>query len=816
MPFYSMLRNDFTTTIRALRRHLGYSVINVVGLAVGIAACLLIALFVRHELSYDDFHEDADRIHRLVSDWGNTAMPASTWPTIDAIQEQNPSLTLAPFFEASAVVHRETKQFNEDPVFVARPSFFEVFTFPTRRGSAQKAFERPYTAVLTPTMADKYFGDTNPVGKTLEMTGLNFGDRTVEVTVAGVLEPIPEASHFHPRIIVSWATMDAAFNFTENNSESSGGGFRAYMTVPQGIAPDSLAATFTEQAEARRGDDWRGATLRLQSLTDIHLYSDLSLEIEPNGSAAYVSLFAAIALFILLLAGVNFVNLSTARSLDRAQEIGVRKTIGAGRPQIIRRFLAETVVLVGIAVVLAVGLAVAARPLFQALTGISLPLDAFTAPYTLAALGAIILITTLGAGSYPAFVLSRFDPARVLGGSPGGTRNGGTGGTVLRKGLIVFQFATAVVLVAGTITAYWQLDYLQEAHLGFDAEQVVTVPRPPAAESTAVSRSFQREVVQQPGVTAVSQASEAMPGDLQASVGAAVSGRGVAPEERHKLRLVTVGHDFFETLGVTPVAGRAFERGRPADSSGVVLNRAATERLVTDLPSDQRTLDAAVGRSLDVSVGFLGRDLEVIGVVDDLHLATLHQRIEPMAFFLTPILNDTYYLRIDAGEMEPGLAGVEQVWQRFFPNAPFAYEFADESFAAAYRADQQTATLLSVFAGLAMFVACLGLFGLAAFAARKRRHEIGVRKAVGASMEQVVGLLSKDFLRLVALAIVVAVPVAYLALTQWLDAFAYHITLGPGVFLLAGGGALLVALLTVSTQALRAARIDPATVLRNE
>ncbi len=812
-----MLHNYLVTALRALRRHLGFTVINVIGLGVGIAACLLIALFVRHELSYDNFHEDADRIYRLVSDFGNTAMPATTWPTIHALQEQNPSLNAAPFFEASAVVHRRTNRFNEDPIFVAKPSFFEVFTFPTRRGTAKMAFEEPYTAVLTPEMANKYFGDANPVGKTLEMTGLNWGDKTVEVTVTGILEPIPEASHFHPQIIVSWATMDAAFNFTERMRDGSGGGFRAYFKLPDGATPDSLAAAFTEQAETRLGDDWRGATLRLQPLTDIHLYSDLSLEIEPNGSATYVYLFATIALFILLLAGVNFVNLSTARSLERAQEIGVRKTIGAGRPQILRQFMTEAAILVGGGLGLAVLLALLARPLFEVLTGVPLSFDAFTDPYTLAAFASIGLITALGAGSYPAFVLSRFDPARVLGGrSRRSGHRSGHGASLLRKGLVVFQFATAVVLVTGTIAAYWQLDYLQQASLGFDAEQVVTVPRPPAAESTAVSQTFLREAAEVPGVTGGSQASEPLPGTLQASVGGAFDGLGVPAEERHTLRLVTVGHDFFETLGVRPVAGRTFERDRPADSSAVVLNRAAFEQLAQDLPSDQRTPAEAVGRSLDVSVGWLGSRPDVIGVVEDLHLATLHQSIEPMAFFLDPTLLDTYYLRIDATRASQGLANVEEVWHRFFPNAPFAYEFADQSFAAAYRADQRTATLLGVFAGLAVFVACLGLFGLTAFAARQRRHEIGVRKAVGASTEQVVGLLSKDFLRLVALSIVLAVPVAYVALTQWLDTFAYHIDLGPGGFLLAGGGALLIALVTVSTQAIRAARLDPTTVLRNE
>lgn len=810
-----MFPNYLKSALRAARRQLGYTAINVIGLAVGIAVCLLITLYVRHELSYDDFHEDADRIYRVVTDWESRSSPSSYWPAIQTIKEKNPALPVAPFVGNETVVTRETQRFNER-VFIAQPSFFDVFTFPLRTGSAAEALEEPRSVVLAPSVAEKYFGDQNPVGKTLEVNGLMGADRSLRMQVTGVLEPIPHASHFHPKILLSWATVNAVFDFDEHMRDNWGSyGFRAYLKIPEGASPDQLAGRFTEQVKKKAPPGKPGGPLQLQALTNVHLHSNMEGELEPNGSIAYVYLFSVVAVFVLVLACVNYVNLATARASERAREIGVRKTVGAVRSQIAGQFLAESSVLSGLALVGAVGLVAGALPLFRTLTDIPLRTGVLTEPFTIGALLAITGITIFGAGGYPAFILSQYDPIQVLGGrSRGG--GGQRGAPMLRKGLVVFQFAVSVVLVAGTLVAYGQLDYLQSARLGFDQERVVTLPRPPAASSPSASQSFRSEVANQAGVTAVSRASEELPSRITGGSAYVFDGLGIPESEHRPTRVMAVGYDFFETLGVEPIAGRTFERGRGTDSSAVVLNRRAYERLVQDLPADQRSLSKALGRSLMAQ--WPVETPTVIGIVEDFHVASLEAPIEPVAFFLPfgEMGVNTFYLRTDADPTSRVLSDVRGVWNQFFPDAPFAYSFVDQSFEAAYRTERRLGTLFGVFAGLAIFIAGLGLFGLAAFAARQRRKEIGIRKAVGASTAQIMKLFSTDFFKLVLGAVVVAVPVAYVALDRWLDTFAYRTDLGVGVFLLAGVGVLLVAVLAVSTQVLRIARVDPATTLRDE
>jgi len=808
-----MFPNYLTSAVRAARRHLGYTAINVIGLAVGIAVCLLITLYVRHELSYDDFHAEVDRIYRVITQGDRSAAPVASWPAIREIMQQNSALSVAAFFDNPTVVRNETTRANEE-VIVAQPSFFDIFTFPLRAGSAEEALAEPRTAVLTPDMAEKYFGDDDPVGQTLEVSGLLGSDRTLQVQVTGVLEPVPHASHFHPKILVSWATVESAFNFSEQMRDRWGShGFRAYLKVPAGASPDQLAEKFTQQGRAKAGERWPGVTLDLQPLTSIHLYSDLENELEPNGSITYVYLFGVVALFVLVLACVNFVNLATARAGERAREIGVRKTVGAMRGQIATQFLAESSVLAGMALVGAIGLVTAALPVFRALTAIPVQASVLAEPFTIGALLAITALAALGAGGYPAFILSRFDPTAVLGGRS--HRSSGRGGSpTLRKGLVVFQFTVAVVLIAGTLVAYGQLDYLQSVRLGFDQEQVVTLSRPPAG-STA-TQAFRDRVAQQAGVQTVSGASDELPTRIGGRDNYAFDGLGLPASQYHPMRVMAVDYDLFETLGVSMVAGRTFQRSRGTDSSAVVLNQTAYEQLASDLPAGERSPEAVLGRVLDA--GWPIEDPTVIGVVEDFHVASLRTRIAPVVFVL-PNDNmsvDTYYLRTRSGQASEVLSDVRTIWGQAFPDAPFNYSFVDQAFDATYRAERRLGTLFGVFAGLALFIAGLGLFGLAAFTAQQRTREIGIRKAVGATAGQIVRLLSKDFAVLVGIGVAVAVPVAYIALEWWLSTFAYHIDLGVGVFLVAGGSALLVALLTVGTQAYRAAQTDPATTLRDE
>jgi putative ABC transport system permease protein len=499
--------------------------------------------------------------------------------------------------------------------------------------------------------------------------------------------------------------------------------------------------------------------------------------------------------------------------VERAREVGVRKAVGAGRGQLIRQFLLEAVVLSGAALVLTVGLVALALPLFRTLTGTSITFSILTDPFTLAALVGITVIAALGAGSYPAFVLSRFDPAQAL---RGRSRDGGHGAT-LRRGLVVFQFAAAVCLIAGTGAAFLQLDYLRAADVGFDPSQVLTVEapgNPMQGDLRTRFAAFKQELLQQPTVDHVAIASERFPTELLNGAAMYLTGAGVSVDSVRSMRMVDVGTDFFETIGVEIVAGRTFRQG--ADSSwSFVVNRAAYEVLARQLETPPTGPEELIGR--EVLSGWRGGQRgPLIGVVENFNLSTLHEAIEPVVFFREGRNLDTYLVRIRPGDVDAALAAVAATWQRVFPDWPFQYTFADAAFDQAYRTEQRLGQLVGVFAGLAVLIACLGLFGLAAYTAQQRTKEIGIRKAVGASVVSIVALLSRDFATLVAIAIALAVPVAYVGLHQWLTTFAYRIDLGPALFAGAGGVALIVAVLTVGVQALRAARTDPAQVLRSE
>ena len=800
----------FKTARRTLRRQLGHTVINVTGLALGIAVCLLIALYVRHELSYDTFHDDAEQIYRVTSDWGDLQMPVTTWPAARTIIEQNPSLTVTPFFRESVILTNGQQSVRQRNAFVVKPSFFDVFTFPMARGTVDDVFTRPNTVALTPDIAEVYFGDADPIGQTLRVAGI--GSQSFNVEVAGILEPIPDASHFHPKILFSWETVEAQANFSERRASSWGSNsMRAYLKVPPGRSPEALADRFLKQGKERAGGRWNGATIHLQPLTDIHLHSRMSGELEANGRIAYIWLFGAVAAFVLLLACVNFVNLATARAADRAREVGVRKTVGAHRGQLMRQFLTEALLLSGFALVVAVLLTYAAMPLFRVLTATTLQFQLVSDPVALAFLIAITLIAGLGAGSYPAFILSSFDPSEVL---RGRSKSAGHGAT-LRKGLVLFQFATAVALIAGTIVAFLQLNYLRDADLGFDQEQVLTLSAPPADNASAYE-SFMASVREKPGVESVSLASEPLPSELVSGNTFAWEGLGIPDDSMRGLRVVAVSEGFFETMGIGLKAGRTFAPGRPADSSGVVLNARAVEVLSDGYPTAPSTPTEAIGKAIDVYGSWPMRRASVLGVVSDFHYATMHDQIDPIAFFFYPPMLRTYYVRVNAQTINASLGEVRASWQQFFPNAPFDYRFADAAFAQAYRSESRLGTLFGVFAGLAVVVALLGLFGLASFTASKREQEVGIRKAIGATSTEIVALLSKDFATLIAASIVVATPIAYIALDGWLDTFAYRIDLGLGIFLGAGALALLVGLATVSFHAIRTARLDPADTLRSE
>lgn len=795
-----MLKNYFKVALRTLRRHPGYTAINVTGLAVGMACCLLILLFVRDELSYDRFHANADRIYRIVSDWGDFSVPATNPPVINRLGPDFPEIEMALLRPFDAQVAYGDRQFQEDRIYFATPEAFDVFTIPVLQGQPETALSEPFKVMLTEATAQKYFGEANPVGQTLRI------DNQFEVEVTGIVGTMPENAHFHYDFLASWATIDVLFDF-QNSTSWGNNSFYTYLLLPEGYAPETLEAQLPGFIERHAGDNWNGSELSLQAMTDIHLHSHHNMELEPNSNIAYVYIFSIIAAFILLVACINFMNLATARSARRAREVGVRKVVGAQRRQLIQQFLAESILLAGFALVLALVLLGAALPAFRALSGKAMALDVLSDGFTIVAFLGITLLVGIVAGSYPAFVLSSFRPAAVLKGTVQGRRRG----ALLRKGLVVFQFATSVCLIVGTLVVYTQLSYLREANLGFDKEQVVVVPM---QDETALASypAFKEALLQQADVLAVSVASERLPSELLNGSGFTIE--GADEEQGWGTRNVAVGHDFFEALGAEMAAGRSFSIDFPTDSAAFVMNETAFRLMNQELAEPFAAPEEAIGR--EIRLGFQGRTGPLVGVVKDFNMSSLHEAIEPIMFFMHPGWYNNYVVRMQPGNFATTLEEVGATWQQFYTDWPFEYQFADQGFDAQYRAEERLGQIFTVFAVLAIFIACLGLFGLASFTAQQRTKEIGVRKVFGASVGSIIVLLSTDFAKLVGMAFVLAVPVAYLAMNRWLQDFAYRIEISWPIFLVAGLTALGVALLTVSYQSIRSALVNPVKSLRYE
>lgn len=781
-----MLRNYLTIARRNLRKRLGYTLINVTGLAVGLASCLLIGLWVQDELSYDRFHENADRTYRVLREFDLPDLKGAIATTPSALA---PALAAnIPAVEAtvrvsrqSAIVQHGTQQFVESGVVWADPSFFEVFSFPVVRGTA--ALDRPGTVVLTEAMTAKYFGGEDPVGQTLRI-----GEHALEVT--GVLAEVPANSHLQFGFVASLETRDMSLGWGRNN-------YATYVLLQRGHTKEDVAAQVAEVVYAHREPAPSGSAFipHLQPITGIHLGQGVPVDIGASGNVTYVYLFAALALFILLLACVNFMNLATARSVERSQEVGVRKALGAARRQLAGQFLGESTLMSLLALGVALGLCWVALPAFNALAGKEIAFGALAAGPALLAVVGLVIVVGLVAGSYPALVLSSYEPVAVL----RGTSQTGEGAR-LRKGLVVFQFAVAVALIAGTGVVRTQLDFLQGKGLGFDEEHVVVIEQAQYLGDRV--ETFKQELAQQNGVAQVASGFS-VPGSFFINS----MWRPVGPEaEDHNVNYSFVGYDYVDALDIRMKAGRDFSRSFATDSFAVVLNETAARDFGW-------TPEEAIGQKITRGPG--DYQFTVIGVAEDFHYESLHATIYPLALF-GPLRAQRYVMaRVQPDEVAEALEGIRATWQQF-SDLPLEYSFLADDLAAQYEAEMRLERVFGVFAGLAIFIACLGLLGLAAFAAQKRTKEIGIRKALGASVASIVALLSADFLKLVAAAFLIATPVAYVAMQRWLEDFAYRIDLGVGAFVTAGALALGIALLTVSYQAYRAAQTDPVQALRTE
>lgn len=804
-----MIRNYLTIALRNLRRNFGYAAINLIGLTVGLAACILIGLYVRHELSYDDFHENVDRIYRVVQHTQSGALgdsrlihSARLGPAIDSnypfVQH---AVRVSRRWGQDILVERGEHTFYEEDFYLADSTFFDVFAgFDLQRGNPETALSEPFSVVLTEQMAEKYFGDTNPIGKTVQAEG--YGEMH-ELTVTGVAEDPPSTSHLQFNFLVSFNTLRQSMPEPDHLDSWQHVAHHTYVLMNKDAHPTRLEDAlpgFVAQQQKQSIEELK-SRYELQPITAIHLYSNYDRELEAGSDIRYVWIFGTLAVLILALASVNYVNLATAQAQRRIREVGVRKTVGAERGQLVRQYLGESALLCGAALVGALILARLALPFFNDLAGVELGAEFFD-PATLLFMAGLGVIVALLAGAYPAFYLSAFEPVQVL----EGHTSTGAGSTRLRKGLVVLQFATAVAMIAGTILIYQQLDHMQSKQLGLNEERVVVVHARDAMYRNY--EAFKQELLQQSSISGVTASSIVLPTTRNLE-------RLLIPEgvERKKwlssshppINALDVDYDFEEVMQIPVVRGRGISAA-VADSGNVkpvLINQTAAEALGWENP---------IGKTFHCCFRPTPR---VVGVVEDFHYQPLRRQIQPLVIMENTSSPGYVMARVQGGDLSRAIEAIRKQWQQV-SDAPFEYSFLDQSFEQAYRAEQRMASVFLAFAGLAIVIACLGLLGLAAYAAKRREKEIGIRKTLGATATNIVALLSKEFLLLVGLACAIAGPVAYLGMNRWLQDFAYRVDVSPWLFVGSSVLALLIALATISVQALRAVRTDPATTLRDE
>lgn len=799
-----MLHNYLTIAIRNLLRYPAYTLINIAGLAIGLAACMLILRYVWDELSYDRYHPHADRVYRVVDDIESagqtvrTAGSPSGWGP--ALKRDFPEIELFARVRGTTstwfIMHEE-QRFYEKKVIWADAALLDMFSIPFVAGDPRTALIEPYSIVISEEMAFKYFGEDEPMGKVLR------GDNLWDFTVTGVMRNIPANSHLRPDMIISLITRDAIYPNSLDEWEIHENQY-TYLRLHESASPANLEAQLPAFVERHKSGRFRDSTkiLRpsLQPLVDIHLHSHRDSELEPNGDFRYVVLFLIIAFLIPLIACINFVNLATARSAMRAREVGVRKVMGANRSQLLGQFLGEAVVMTGIAMIVAVALVHFALPGVNALAGKQLDF-ALSNGWVLGTLAAGTVVIAMAAGSYPAVYLSGFLPTEVL----KGRVKSGTHGMGLRQVLVVIQFVMSIFLLVSTAIIYDQLEYIQNMRLGFNKEHVmvVSITGRVQRESTPV---LKQRLAQLPGVVGMAT-TDGVPG-VNAPRIMVVRSDEMSPEDNLIVSVLTSDDQFLDVMEIDLVAGRNFPVEWSRDSTMVLLlNETAASKLGWEAPPD------AIGMPVEW-IEYGGLQGRVLGVMEDFHLQSIREEIEPVVFMHNPLYFTDVLIRIKPEDVSDTIARIQEVWREVDPVYPLAFTFLDDDFDSLYRAERQLGTVFAVFAFLAISVACLGLLGLSSFSIQQRTREIGIRKVLGATVSEIVLLLSKDFIKYVLLANVIAWPLAYFAMTRWLQNYAYASEVEFMWFIAGGCVALIIAWLTIGAHAVSASRKNPVNALR--
>jgi putative ABC transport system permease protein len=803
-----MLRHFFQIAWRNLQKRKLFGFINIAGLSIGMACCLLITLYVRNELTYDRYNSKANRIYRVTQTFRsiqkgeNPGPPAPqdfwVWgcaPVGPALQHDFPEIEKVVRFMSpiSILLQHGERRIQQDSLLFMDSTAFDVFSWKMLYGNPHTALDAPNSIVLTKRVAEKFFGDTNPVGQVLR------ADNGGNLLVTGMMEDVPSNSQFTFSGLISMAT-----NRKQNPGIYDAWGyvdFYTYLLLKPNASIQPLQANAAAFVSRHDPDD-KGYSISFEKMTDAHLHSAAIRQPGPTGSLTNVYLFSCIAVFIMLIACVNFMNLSTARSLERAKEVGVRKVLGVTPSSLLRQFLAESILLSLLAGMIAFLLASAGLPLIAKMSGKDLAdVNLFNAPVILGMI-AFSLVVGMVAGIYPAWFLSAFKPIAVLKGKfdPSGK------GISLRKALVVFQFTVSIVLIAGTIIVYRQLTYVNHRDLGFRKDQMLIIDFEGDDQVEQHIETIKTAIAKEPGVVSVA-ASRAVPGEFLPNAGTQIQ----TPDGKMSAQIpfiYEIDFDFIPTYHIPLVAGRAYSRAFPTDSAqSMVINEAAARLFGYQHPAD------AVGRKFDQ----WGRKGTIIGVVKDFNFRSLHQEVQPLTLrYGYPYVLNCISVELKGDNVPVTLAHLNTTWNKIAPQRPFLYHFLDQSFNDQYQADQQFGNLFTFFSGLSIFIACLGLFGLSAFMAQQRVKEIGIRKVLGSSQTGIVILLSKDFIKLVAIAILVSVPLCWWVMNDWLQGFAYRIQIGPAIFLESGGIALSIALATMTWQSVRASIANPVRSLRNE
>ncbi len=811
-----MLRNYLLIAWRNLRKHKTFSLINVLGLAIGMAACLLILQYVTFQTSFDTFHTHQANLYRVVL--GEEVRGRHVTPPALAlvIHRELPQVQrVARVQQIAGVVEAGPNLFSEDRLYWVDPAFLVMFSYPLESGNPVTALSRPNTAVVSRSTARKYFGSANPVGKVMQVSNAEEGSRSFEIT--GVLQDVPQYSHLQFDVLLSYLTprgedFEQAWNWRFLST---------YVLLAPGTDPRAIETSLAKSVRKTTPEDEQYHSFWLQPLSDIHTSTVIK---DSDGADVEVMYFLLLlALFILGIAWINYINLSTARATERAREVGVRKAIGAGRFQLFRQFLLESVLLNALGIALAFTLVQVSLPFFRELTGLNLSLTLWSEWKFWAALTGLFVAGTLLSGIYPALVLSSYHPIVVLKG-----KNIPKAGNIsLRKSLVVVQFVASVILLAGTFTMYRQITFMRNQALGVDIDQVLVVKGPQlVGDSATLAGQWQLFKMQLQGIASAQHitSSSAIPSKGYGNYFNNLSVEGITPKpgktrtgEARSYGLIEVDADFIQTFGLRLVAGRNFSEKLASDAQSVILNEAAAKQL--GFTRSQQALGHLLKRGEE--------QLTIIGVIKNYHHNYLKEDYSPAVYLLDPTRANYYSIKIAGGPVAANgpatanrihetISAIERQWKTVYPGNPFDYFFLDDAFNAQYQADRQLGSTIGLFAFLAILVACLGLFGLVSFTTSQRTKEVGIRKVLGAHAWQILLLLSKDFMGLILVANLIAWPLAYWGMEKWLASYAFKIPVTPGLFVLPTLAVLLVAVLTIVVHTRRAARSNPVDSLRYE